>query len=204
MFNERECRKMKPMSLSLANRITLGRILLIPVFIVLLLYYDKSVFRGEDNDLFRICASLIFLVIFLSDALDGYIARSRNQITHLGTILDPLADKALLLSALILISYASDNAYRIHLPIWFVWLVICRDIMLVAGALLIHFVSGKVTVRPRIFGKSTTVFQSVLILWALLNFPEGPYIFFLWTATVLTVVSGAQYFFDGIRQFDKS
>jgi cardiolipin synthase (CMP-forming) len=204
MFNERECRKMKHKSLSLANRITFGRLFLIPIFIVLLLYYDKSVFRGEDNDFFRICASLIFIVIFLSDALDGYIARSRNQITHLGTILDPLADKALLLSGLILISYSSDNAYLIHLPIWFVWLVICRDIMLVAGALLIHFVSGSVTVRPRIFGKITTVFQAMLILWALLNFPVGPYIFFLWTATILTTVSGIQYFFDGIRQFDKS
>jgi cardiolipin synthase (CMP-forming) len=190
--------------LSLANKITLVRILFIPVFIVLLLYYDKSVFRGEDNDIFRVCASVIFIAIFLSDALDGYIARSCNQITRLGTILDPIADKALLLSALLLISYASDNAYRIHLPIWFVWLVICRDIMLVAGALLIHFISGAVTVRPRIFGKTTTVFQAFLILWALLNFPEGPYIFLLWTAAVLTIVSGAQYFFDGIRQFDKS
>ena len=195
---------MNPMSLSLANRITLVRIFFVPVFVVLLLYYNKSVFRGEDNDIFRICASIIFIVVFLSDAFDGYIARSRNQITRLGTILDPLADKALLLSALILISYASDTAYCIHLPIWFVWLVICRDIMLVAGALLIHFISGAVTVQPRIFGKTTTVFQAVLILWALLNFPEGPYIFFLWTAAVFTFVSGAQYFFDGIRQFDKS
>jgi CDP-diacylglycerol--glycerol-3-phosphate 3-phosphatidyltransferase len=195
---------MKQKSLSLANRITFGRIFFIPIFVVLLLYYDKSVFRGEDNDIFRIFASLIFIIIFLSDALDGYVARSRNQITRLGTILDPLADKALILSALILISYAPDNAYRIHLPIWFVWLVICRDIMLVTGALIIHILSGALIVQPRIFGKTTTVFQAVFILWALLNFSEGPYILFLWTATVLTIVSGAQYFIDGIRQFDKS
>jgi cardiolipin synthase (CMP-forming) len=195
---------MKNISLSLANRITIVRIFCIPFFVLLLLYYDKSVFRGEDNDLFRIFASIVFIVIFLADALDGYFARSRNQITRLGTILDPLADKTLLLSALILISYASENAYGIHLPIWFVWLVICRDIMLVAGALLINFISREVSVRPRIFGKATTFFQAVLIIWALLNLPEQPYIVFLWIATALTVVSGAQYFFDGIRQFDKS
>jgi cardiolipin synthase (CMP-forming) len=195
---------MKNLSLSLANKITLARFFLIPLFVLLLLYYDKSVSHGEDNDILRVFASIIFLVIFLSDALDGYIARSRNQITRLGTILDPLADKTLLLSALILISYSSDDSYQIHLPIWFVWLVICRDIMLVAGALLIQFLSGIVTVRPRFFGKATTFFQAVLILWALLNLPKHPYVYFLWTATVFTIVSGIQYFFDGIKQFEKT
>jgi CDP-diacylglycerol--glycerol-3-phosphate 3-phosphatidyltransferase len=204
MFNEREFKSMKYIALSLANRITIVRLFCIPFFVLLLLYYDKSVLRGEDNDLLRIYASFIFIATFLSDALDGYIARSRNQITRLGTIIDPLADKALLLSALILISYSSENSYQIHLPIWFVWLVICRDIMLIAGALLIHFISGVVTVRPRLFGKATTFFQAFLILWALLNLPERPYTWILWTATALTVISGAQYFFDGIRQFDKS
>jgi cardiolipin synthase len=191
-------------TLSLANRITIARFFLIPQFILLLLYYDKSVMRGVDNDILRICASMIFIVTFLSDALDGYVARSRNQITRLGTILDPLADKALLLSALILISYSSGDAYQIQLPIWFLWLVICRDIMLVAGALLIHFISGVVTVQPRIFGKATTFFQAVLILWALLNLPRPPYVYLLWTATFFTIVSGVQYFLDGIRQFDKT
>ncbi|MGA2506666.1 MAG: CDP-alcohol phosphatidyltransferase family protein [Chitinispirillaceae bacterium] len=195
---------MNRISLSIANRITIGRIFCIPFFVLLLLYYDKSVLRGEDNDFLRIAASIVFIVTFLSDAIDGYIARSRNQITRLGTILDPLADKALLLSALILISYASENSYQIHLPIWFVWLVICRDIMLVAGALLIHFISGSVIVHPRLFGKATTFFQSFIILWALLNLPERPFTWILWTATSLTIVSGAQYFFDGIQQFDKS
>lgn len=195
---------MNQMSLSIANRITIGRLFCIPFFVLLLLYYDKSVLHGEDNDLLRIYASIVFIVTFLSDALDGYLARSRNQITRLGTIIDPLADKALLLSALILISYASENSYQIHLPIWFVWLVICRDIMLIAGALLIHFISGSVTVRPRLSGKATTFFQAVLILWALLNLPERPFTLILWTATALTIISGVQYFFDGLRQFDKS
>jgi CDP-diacylglycerol--glycerol-3-phosphate 3-phosphatidyltransferase len=195
---------MKNLSLSLANRITIARFFLIPIFILLLLYYDKSVLRGEDNDFFRIFATLIFITTFISDAFDGYIARSRNQITRLGTILDPLTDKTLLLSALILISYSSDDAYQIHLPIWFLWLVICRDIMLVAGALLIQFIYGIVTVRPRFFGKATTFFQAVLILWALLNLPKYPYVYFLCTATVFTVVSGVQYFFDGIKQFEKT
>jgi cardiolipin synthase len=191
-------------SLSLANRITIIRFFCIPFFILLLVYYDKSVLRGDDNDLLRIFAAVIFIATFFLDAVDGYIARSRNQITRLGTIIDPLTDKTLLLSALILLSYASENSYERHLPVWFVWLVLCRDVMLVAGAMLIHFISGTVSVHPRLFGKATTFFQALLILWALLNLPEKPFAFLLWTATVLTVVSGAQYFFDGIRQFDKS
>lgn len=192
------------MSLSLANRITFLRLFCIPFFIILLIYYDKGVLHNNPRELLRLTATTIFLITFLFDAVDGYIARSRNQITRLGTIIDPLADKALLLSGLILLSNSSPTTYTVHMPIWFVWLVICRDIMLVAGALLIHFISGSVTVRPRLFGKATTFFQTLLILWALLNLPTQPFSWILWTATCLTVVSGVQYFLDGIRQFDKT
>ena len=113
---------------------------------------------GRRTDLLRIAASILFIVTFLSDALDGYIARTRNQITHLGTIIDPLADKALLLSALVLLSRASPNSYQVHLPIWFVWLVISRDCMLVIGAILIHVTMGAVAVKPRIVGKADHLF----------------------------------------------
>jgi cardiolipin synthase len=122
----------------------------------------------------------------------------------LGTILDPFADKALLLSALILLSYSSKEAYDTHLPIWFVWLVISRDVMLVAGAVLVHVISGTVKVRPRLSGKITTFFQMVLIVWVLLNLPGKPFPLILWSAAVFTGISAVQYFFDGIRQFERS
>jgi cardiolipin synthase (CMP-forming) len=190
------------MALSLANRITFVRLFCVPVFVLLLLYYDKSVQRGDGNEILRIYAFFVFSVTFLSDALDGYFARSRNQITRLGTIIDPLADKALLLSALILLSYASTNAYQVHLPIWFVWLVICRDIMLVAGAVLIHVITGTVTVKPRLSGKMTTFFQMLIIVWVMLNLPAHFFSLILKIAAIFTMISGVQYFFDGIRQFE--
>jgi CDP-diacylglycerol--glycerol-3-phosphate 3-phosphatidyltransferase len=192
------------MPLSLANKITFLRLFCIPFFVLMLIYYDKSVLGGAKNDYFRISAAVVFVLIFLSDAIDGYIARTRNQITRLGTIIDPLADKALLLSALILLSFSSAKSYQAHLPIWFVWLVISRDIMLVAGGVLIHVIAGTVTVKPRISGKITTFLQMSIIVWVMLNLPAGPFRYVLWSGAAFTVLSGAQYFFDGIRQFDKS
>jgi CDP-diacylglycerol--glycerol-3-phosphate 3-phosphatidyltransferase len=190
--------------LSLANKITLLRLFCIPFFVLMLIYYDRSVLAGARNEYFRISAALVFLLIFLSDAIDGYIARTRNQITRLGTILDPLADKALLLSALILLSFSHHGSYQAILPVWFVWLVICRDIMLVAGGVLIHFITGTVTVRPRISGKITTFLQMTIIVWVMANLPAAAFRYILWAGAGCTVISGVQYFLDGIRQFDRS
>jgi cardiolipin synthase (CMP-forming) len=190
------------MPLSLANRITLLRLFCIPFFVLLLIYYDRGARNGDGHETLRIVASIIFIATFLSDALDGYIARTRNQITRLGTIIDPLADKALLLSGLVLLSYSSVNTYQVHLPIWFVWLVICRDIMLVAGAVVIHVITGAVTVKPRISGKLTTFFQTFLIAWVMLNLPGVAFPWILGAAALLTTISGVQYFLDGIHQFD--
>ena len=192
------------MPLTLANRITFLRLFCIPFFVLMLIYYDKSVSGGARNDYFRISAAVVFVLIFLSDAIDGYIARSRNQITRLGTIIDPLADKALLLSALVLLSFSHAKSYQAHLPIWFVWLVICRDVMLVAGGVLIHIISGTVTVKARISGKITTFLQMTIIVWVMADLPAVAFRYVLWTGAVFTVISGVQYFLDGIRQFDRS
>jgi len=191
------------MSLTLANRITLMRLFCVPIFVLLLIYYEKSVAIGQRNEVFRIAASIVFVVTFLSDALDGYIARSRNQISHLGTILDPMADKALLLSGLVMLSYSSVQSYTTHLPVWFVWLVISRDVMLVTGSILIHALIGSVTVKPRLPGKITTFFQTLIIVWVIMDLPAAPFLWVLLTAALFTAISGVQYFFDGIRQFDK-
>lgn len=179
------------------------RLFCVPFFVLLLIYYEKSVAIGQRNEAFRIAASIVFIVTFLSDALDGYIARTRNQISRLGTILDPMADKALLLSGLVMLSYSSVQSYTTHLPVWFVWLVISRDVMLVTGSILIHALFGSVSVKPRLPGKITTFFQTLIIVWVIMDFPAAPFVWVLLTASLFTAISGIQYFFDGIRQFDK-
>jgi CDP-diacylglycerol--glycerol-3-phosphate 3-phosphatidyltransferase len=190
------------MPLTLANRITLGRMLFIPLFILLILYYNKSVAQGAAEINLRWFATAVFLGIFLLDAVDGYIARSRKEISKLGTLLDPLADKAMLLSALIILGHPS-LAFETNLPMWFVLLVISRDVMLIGGALIIQSIVGHVTVRPRISGKATTFFQMTVIIWVLIGLPGKIFVGLVYTAAALTFLSALQYIFDGIRQLEK-
>ncbi len=193
------------MPLTIANRITIVRILAIPFFIMLLMYYSKGAVLGQQHPILRWSAFGIFLSIFLLDAVDGYIARSRGEITHLGTILDPLADKLVLVSALLLLSippYAS--AFQPHLPFWFIAVIISRDIILSLGALLIQNIVGSLTVRPRVTGKIATFFQGTIIVWVLIGLPDVPFFWLIGIAALFIVVSASQYIFDGIRQLEKA
>lgn len=190
--------------LTLANRITLSRFLLIPVFILLTIYYISSVNENAPNELLRCAAVMVFLVTCLTDALDGYFARSRHERTRLGTLLDPLADKSLLLSGLILLTGPWGRAFVPHLPVWYVLLVISRDAILILGAMVIHVSVGHTEVRPRIAGKMATFFQMGLILWVLGGGPTRGFAWVLALATACTLVSAVQYVIDGTRQLAKA
>ncbi len=189
--------------ITLANRITIARIMLIPVFILLTIYYTISVNAGSPNEWLRWACLVVFLVTSLTDALDGYFARSRNERTRLGTLLDPLADKSLLLSALVLLSGPWGRVFQPHLPVWYVLLVISRDVLLIAGAILIHVHSGHTEVQPRMSGKLATVFQMALIVWVLANGSEHGFAWVLGGAAGCTLLSAVQYLFDGVRQLEK-
>ncbi len=191
------------MALTIANRITIVRMLFIPVFILLIVYFDKSVARGTPENLMRWTATGIFFGIFLLDAIDGYVARCRNEISKLGTLLDPLADKAMLLSALILLSRPSD-AFQSNIPTWFIVLAVSRDVLLVGGSLIIQSIAGALTVRPRISGKITTFFQMTMILWVLLGLNTKFFMPIVFIASGFTLLSGIQYVLDGIRQLERA
>ena len=90
--------------MTLANQITIGRILLIPVFVLFCVYYGQGVEAGQPEEWQRWAAIITFLVASASDGLDGWIARHWSQRSRLGTILDPIADKGLLLAAIITLS----------------------------------------------------------------------------------------------------
>jgi CDP-diacylglycerol--glycerol-3-phosphate 3-phosphatidyltransferase len=190
------------MPLNLPNRITVGRIVCIPFFILLILNYKSSIRAGRPQELFRWGATVVYLAAILSDALDGYLARSRGQISKLGKALDALADKALLLSALI--PLARPFGIGMGLPVWFVLLVISRDVVLVGGALLIHHVTGDVVVHPRLSGKAATFFQMGVIAWILLDLSTAVFPAVFGLATIFTSVSAVQYALDGAAQLEKS
>ncbi|RKX30408.1 MAG: hypothetical protein DRP22_05245, partial [Verrucomicrobia bacterium] len=166
--------------LTLACKITILRIMLVPLFILLLLYYTLSIQRGSPNEYQRLGALILFLVIALTDALDGFVARLRREITELGRILDPLADKLLLLSALVLLTRPSISGLQPQFPIAFTLLVISRDILLILGAAIVHAVVGELKVRPRALGKAATALQMAAVVWALAGWPVAYFRTLVW------------------------
>ena len=147
------------------NKITIGRICLIPVFVMIALYYGRSVAHGAPIEWLRWTAVAVFVLAAASDGVDGYIARRYNQMSKLGVILDPIADKGLLLAGIITLS-VSDWQYEF--PIWFPVLVITRDIVIVGGVLALHFLQCDARVRPSWMGKVATVAQMVAIGFVML------------------------------------
>ena len=184
-----------------ANKITIIRILLIPVFVWLTLDYIRNFQKGDEQEWKRILACAVFAVAAISDGIDGYIARRYRQKSELGSFLDPLADKMLLISALILLSIRfKDGSPFELLPLWFPVLVVSRDLLLLGGTVLIHMLAGKVTARPRIVGKCATFFQMIALGWVLLKIERPPYEWPLYAAGFFTLVSGIWYIFDGVKQ----
>lgn len=187
--------------MTLPNKITIARILLIPVFVWLTLDYIRDYQKDQELEWERALACVVFAIAAISDAVDGYIARRYHQKSELGVFLDPLADKALLVSALILLSIRfKDGTPFDQLPLWFPVLVISRDLMLLGGTVLIHMLAGRVTARPRLVGKCATFFQMITLGWVLLKVERPSYAWPLYAAGFFTFVSGIWYIFDGVKQ----
>ncbi len=181
-----------------ANKITIFRILLVPFFIVEVLIYV-----GDGEELHRFLAIAAFLLASVCDGVDGYIARRYNQRSELGAILDPLADKLLVLAGIVLLSLHHEQ-YLPHLPLWLTATVISRDVLLLIGLVVVHYACGKVTVKPHLIGKVATVLQMVTVCWALLKLPAGWLHWFALGAAVCTGGSGVIYVFYGVRQLSAS
>jgi CDP-diacylglycerol--glycerol-3-phosphate 3-phosphatidyltransferase len=189
--------------LTLANRITVIRILGVPVFIRLILRYLSALNDGLQAPGFRWAALVLFILIAATDALDGYLARSRNEITPLGKMLDPLADKALNLSALILLTRPSIPALSPQFPVELTLLVISRDVILIAGAFLVHHEHGNVHITPRWSGKLATAALMLAIVYILAQGPVRPFAIWVWITGALVSLSAIQYLIDGIRQLEQ-
>jgi len=182
--------------MNLANKITIFRILLIPFFIACMLYYNES------KAFLRFVALGIFAIASLTDAVDGGIARSRGQITDLGTVLDPVADKLLIATAFIALSTLKNIPENLRIPAWAVLTVITRDIVIILGFAIIYFLKGNVVIKPSWLGKITTFFQMLAILAILAVFKYNK--FFIYPAAFFTVLSGIDYIWRGSRQLNEN
>src|ERR1043166_4408445 len=185
-----------------ANKVTILRMLLIPFFVVEVLYYVKT-----GNESHRMAALLTFAVAAICDGVDGYIARHYNQYSELGAILDPLADKLLLVSGVVLLSFDHGPLLG-QIPLWLTGTIIGRDLLILIGMVVIHVTVGKVRVRPRMAGKIATVLQMISVIWILLKWDNGWgarwIVFWTVSAALFTGVSGFWYVYDGIRQLSSS
>ncbi len=181
-----------------ANKVTIARILLVPLFIFLVLYYVDS-----GSELYRFLAVGCFALAAGSDGIDGYIARHYNQHSELGKILDPLADKLLLVSGIVILSFHHEP-YLQRIPLWLTVTILSRDVLLLIGLVVIYYICGRITVRPAIIGKVATVLQMTCILWALLKFDRHWLLAWAILAAVCTGISAGIYLYDGVRQLSAS
>ncbi|MBU6399645.1 MAG: CDP-alcohol phosphatidyltransferase family protein [Verrucomicrobia bacterium] len=181
-----------------ANKVTIVRILLVPFFVVHLLYYVTG-----GNEVHRLLAIVAFAFGAVSDGIDGYIARRYNQRSELGAILDPLADKLLLVLGLVLLSQ-NHAPYLATIPLWMTVTVFSRDALLLLGLIVIYYACGRIVIRPRFIGKVATVLQMVTLFWTLLKW--DPLWLERWAlgATVCTGASGLLYLKEGVRQLSAS
>lgn len=179
------------MGLTFANKVTVGRILLVPVFIGTVLYFSP------DHASYRWIILGLFMAAVVSDVIDGYIARTRHQKTRAGAILDPLADKMLLISAFICLYVKRDQFGEIAFPLWFVVAIISRDVILLLGSMIIKLTTGQLPMEANRSGKATAFLQIVCVLGVLLQV-KFTYIFW-YLALGATVFSGIVYIKEGIK-----
>jgi cardiolipin synthase len=177
-------------NLTAANQLTILRMLLIPAFVILLMYG----YRGW--------ALVTFLVAGLTDLFDGLIARSTGQKTELGAWLDPMADKLLLVTMFIVLTLPGIGSAN-RLPLWFTILVISRDVAIVATVAVFNLAIGPRTFRPSIFGKiatATYILTGVVALYFnYLNERSAVVTAFIYASLAITFISAGHYLLQTVR-----
>ncbi len=189
--------------MSWPNRITIGRIMLIVPFVIVMLHVNDP----EYQPWARYGALLIFLIMALSDALDGYLARKFHDITGLGTFLDPLADKLLITSACLLLAAPQTAISGMELPDVVVVIIIAKDLYTTLGFLIVYFVTEKIKITPDRSGKLSTLLQLSMVLATLISpdvmriLPGFRYFVQVlwWSATASAVLTVIQYTRAGSR-----
>ena len=172
-------------NLTLANQLTILRIMLIPAFVLLVVYGYLG------------WALVTFLVAGFTDALDGLIARRAGQRTTLGAWLDPMADKLLLVTTFVLLTLPGVPLTN-HIPLWLTVFVISRDVVIVGVVAIVSLAVGPRTFRPSMLGKlatATFIVTSVVIMYFNYREEASPVVdLFVWASLAVTLVSAGDYF----------
>ena len=171
--------------LTLANQITILRIMLIPAFVLLTVYGYLG------------AALAVFVFAGVTDALDGLIARLTSHPTSFGAWLDPMADKLLIVTTFVVLTLPQIDLTN-HVPLWLTVLVISRDVVIIAVVAIVNLAVGPRTFRPSMLGKlatATFILTNVVIMYFNWRMEKSPLVdAAIWLALGLTVLSAADYF----------
>ncbi len=181
---------------NIPNTLSLLRVFLAPLVLIFLTFkFTYPVYSVEDLGILvtvgDVLAGAVFILAALTDTADGYIARKKGMVTNLGKFIDPLADKILVMAALI----ALVELHRI--PAWIVVVILSRE-MIVTGVRMVAAAEG-IVIAASNAGKLKTVFQIVAISMIIFNIPFGIHV--MWVAMLMTLWSGMDYLIKGKKLF---
>jgi cardiolipin synthase (CMP-forming) len=175
-----------------ANQLTILRIVFVPVFIILLVYHELG------------WALATFVLAGLTDVLDGIIARRFGQKTSIGAVLDPIADKLLMVASILILSLPQMEFHN-TIPRWLLIVIIFRDVFILLVSLIVVLMVGWRVFTPSPYGKITTFMQVITVLavlytnWQGLIVPELNILFYM--TGLMTAFSGIHYLVRGLRQW---
>jgi cardiolipin synthase (CMP-forming) len=182
-------------ALTPANQLTLLRMLLIPAFVILVLYGQLG------------WALIVFVTAGITDGLDGLIARRSGQHTQLGAWLDPMADKLLLVSTFVVLTLPGLGLAN-RLPLWLTVLIISRDVIIVLTVTIVNLAIGRRTFRPSIYGKTATATYILTAIFAMLfNFLGYHSVVvdvFVYASLAITLISSLHYIRHAARIIEES
>jgi CDP-diacylglycerol--glycerol-3-phosphate 3-phosphatidyltransferase len=186
--------------------LTMLRLLLLPVFLWLILDAPHAGARTKAE---RLTALIIFALMALTDKLDGYLARKLNQVSRLGTLLDPVADKLLVACSVILLSFDWIASPRLRIPMAVVGIIYGGYIIVAIGTLALLVSIGKVSIKPRPLGKANTFLQLVLVILTLIALVVRPelseglrkvLVVLWWVVPIAAVLTCGDYVVQGFSQ----
>jgi CDP-diacylglycerol--glycerol-3-phosphate 3-phosphatidyltransferase len=182
-----------------ASKITITRICLVPVFAALAICYGVAVAKGQPDEPLRWWALGVFVLAASTDGVDGWVARRFNQCSKFGAFIDPIADKALLLTGVILLSLIDWGAPGWRLPIWFAAIVVLRDCIILGGIRILWNHRRHVKFAPHWTGKVCTVTQMFALGWVMLRVTHISPVYPCFVAAVFTIWSAIAYIRQGQR-----
>ena len=186
--------------MTLANKITVARLVLVPVFVGCIIAHANAITDIEPDWTWRFAAIGVFAAATISDFFDGWVARRFKQQSLLGTTLDPIADKLLMLSAIFTLAI---TPWEHGFPVWFVVLVFVREAIILLGIAFMYGFLRKIEMGPNWPSKATTVLQMACVVWILIDFRNAApeLVWVIRVTAVFMVISTTIYVREGLRQF---